>query len=302
MASDAHGHDHSHDHGHDHGHGDGHHEPHRPVAFYLGIAVFLSLVTAVELGPLFGYYRLPPLVLLLLSAAKFSTVVAFFMHLYDDAPVFTRLFAAPLIGATLMISVLMVLAHTFAPSPGKDSFAVEERYSDVWNKDCSSWLRSNHGNRWYCASPPIADARVQLTTRTDDRPKSAFGKGADAGVDLSAMSEADRKAWLMKRGGEVYGQICIACHQENGLGLPPNFPPLGKSDSELFTDKTNHARTIVKGFSGTLVVNGVQYSGAMPAQGGTLSDLEIAAVATYERNSFGNDLGIVLPEDVKAVR
>lgn len=297
MASDAHGHDHA----HGHGHGDGH-EAHRPVSFYLAIALFLSIITAVELGPLFDFYRLPPLVLLLLSAVKFSVVVAFFMHLYDDAPVFTRLFAAPLLGATLMVSVLMVLAHTFAPSPGKDSFAVEERYGDVWNRPCSSWLRSNHTNRWYCASPPIADARVQLTTRQDDRPVSAFGKGADAGVDLAAMSDADKKAWLMKRGGEVYGNICQACHQENGMGLPPNFPPLAKSDSDKFTDKGAHAHTIIHGLSGTIRVNGVEYSGAMPAQGGNLSDLEIAAVATYERNSWGNDLGVVLPEDVKAQR
>ena len=33
-----------------------------------------------------------------------------------------------------------------------------------------------------------------------------------------------------------------------------------------------------------------------------LNDIEIAAVATYERNSWGNDDGIVTPEDVAAVR
>jgi mono/diheme cytochrome c family protein len=291
MASESHGH--AHEHGHD--------ESHRPVSFYLGIAVVLTLITAFELGPLFQLYRLPALVLLGLSAFKFAMVVAFFMHLYDDAPVFTRLFAAPLIGAGLMVSVLMVLAHTFAPSPGKDSFAVQERYSDVWNQKCSSWLRSNHSNRWYCASPALSDARVALTTRLEDRPVSKIGTGADAGVDLAAMSEDQRKEWLMKRGGEVYNNICGACHQADGNGLPPNFPPLAASDSELFTVKENHLRVILKGYSGEIVVKGQKYNGAMPAQG-TLSDLEVAAVATYERNSWGNNLGIVMPEDVKAVR
>ena len=33
-----------------------------------------------------------------------------------------------------------------------------------------------------------------------------------------------------------------------------------------------------------------------------LSDFEIAAIATYERNSWGNADGVVLPEDVKAAR
>ena len=48
-------------------------------------------------------------------------------------------------------------------------------------------------------------------------------------------------------------------------------------------------------------MQGVAYNGAMPPQG-ALSDYDIAAVATYERHSWGNNDGIVLPDDVKAVR
>jgi cytochrome c oxidase subunit 2 len=45
----------------------------------------------------------------------------------------------------------------------------------------------------------------------------------------------------------------------------------------------------------------VKYNGAMPPQA-NLSDLQIAAVITYERNSWGNDYGVCLPADVKAAR
>ena len=56
-----------------------------------------------------------------------------------------------------------------------------------------------------------------------------------------------------------------------------------------------------KGISSEIVVNGATYNGAMPPQG-NLTDYEIAAAATYERTSWGNDDGIVLPADVAAVR
>ena len=281
-------------------HGHGEHESHRPVSFYLAIAAFLTVVTAFELGPLFDLYRLPALLLLALSAVKFFVVVAFFMHLWDDAQVYTRLFAAPLIGSSLMVGVLMVLHHTFSPSPVRDSVAVAERYGDTWNQPCNAWVRSGHSHRWYCSSPPIDDARVAALLPNDQKPKSAIGDGADAGVDLTAMNDADKKAFLIKKGESEYGTVCLACHQASGLGVPGAFPPLAGSD--YIVDSSVHVKVILNGLAGPVKVNGVDYNGAMQAWGGSLSDLQIAAIATYERNAWGNDLGVVLPEQVKALR
>lgn len=269
---------------------------HRSAFFYLAIALFLAILTGIEIGPLFEWFYLPAAALIALSVVKFFFVVAFFMHLWDDPPIFARLFVAPLIGAALMVIVLMLLHHTFSPAPGTDPFAVQERYRANWNGECSSWLRSSETNRWYCASPAIADARILR-----DSPFAAAG-AAEAGpiVDLAAMSETERKTWLMTRGEEVYGNTCAACHQANGMGVPPAFPPLAGS-VDFMGDPQNHARIIVHGLSGRIQVQGVEYNGAMPAQG-MLSDQDIAAVATYERNSWGNEGSIVLPEDVRAVR
>ena len=66
MSGDHHGHD-------DHAH--------RPVWHYLVIAGILSVVTLVELGPLFEWYTIPATGLLILSLFKFILVVALFMHL-----------------------------------------------------------------------------------------------------------------------------------------------------------------------------------------------------------------------------
>ena len=281
-------------------HESGHHEgAHRPTWHYIAIAAFLSIVTAAELGPLFGYYRLPPAVLLVLSAVKFFTVVAFFMHLWDDASIFTKLFAAPLLGAGLMVAVLMLLFHTYAPAPEKDNIAIQERYRENWNGDCSSWLRSNHSNRWYCASPPVEAARILAFS--DLAKKGAVAASKPAEVDLSQKSPEERHAFLMTHGKEVYDTYCAACHKPEGDGIPGAFPPL-KGSGAFYGDAKNHATIVTRGLSGKINVGGRDFDGKMPAWGEQLSDNDIAAAATYERNSWGNADGDVQPEDVASVR
>jgi mono/diheme cytochrome c family protein len=131
-------------------------------------------------------------------------------------------------------------------------------------------------------------------------------KAPEPKVDLATMPEADRKAWLMKKGEEVYttggsgGIACVTCHQATGAGLPPSFPPLvGQKD--FMGDCVRHAGFVVHGLTGKITIGGTDYNGAMPSQP-TLSDEEIAAAITYERNSWGNDFGICMPEDVAKAR
>lgn len=273
----------------------GHDEIHRPVSFYIGIAVMLGIITAVELGPLFDWYNIPTLVLLALSAFKFFVVVAFFMHLWDDDNVYSQLFGYPLVGSIMMVGVLMLLFKSYFPSPLEDSFAVQERYWENYSSECTSWLVSHRTNRQYCASPAIDQGRVFMHL--------AAG-GGDAGpaidIDLASMDDAGKKAALMELGETKYNEICAACHQKSGEGVPPAFPPL-KGSGEFYGDAKNHATIIVKGLSGEIEVQGVKYNGVMVPHG-FLSDLEIAAIATYERNAWGNNDGIVMPADVAAVR
>lgn len=266
----------------------------RSVFFYTSIAIFLGAVTLVELGPLFELYNLPAEVLLGMSVVKFFFVVAFFMHLWDDPGILSRVFVAPLIGATLMVMVLMLLFSTYEPSPQEDSFAVQERHYQNFNGECSSWLKSSVSNTTYCASPPLDPKRVALHTKKKDG-----GAAAGPTVDLSTLDDAGKMAALMEQGEKVYKQNCVACHQLNGAGVPGAFPPLAASD--YLGDAQKHARIIVHGLNGEIVVNGVTYNGAMAAFG-ALSDFDIAAVATYERNAWGNQFGLVLPADVAAVR
>ncbi len=114
---------------------------------------------------------------------------------------------------------------------------------------------------------------------------------------VAALAEASaNKVWdkgaLMARGESVYTRTCAACHQPSGEGLPGIFPALKASPIAL-GDVAAHLDIVINGKPGT----------AMAAWSDQLNDLEIAAVITYERNAWGNDVGdVVQPADVKAAR
>lgn len=147
--------------------------------------------------------------------------------------------------------------------------------------------------------PPAEPAKVEEAPAPAEPAKPAE-------VDLSTLSDADKLAKLMEIGKSVYetggsgGLACVTCHQANGEGLPPSFPPL-KGTKDLMGDCLKHASYVIKGLTGEIEVLGVKYNSAMPAQAG-LSDLEIAAVITYERQSWGNDYGLCTPEQVAEAR
>ena len=91
------------------------------------------------------------------------------------------------------------------------------------------------------------------------------------------------------QGERLYTVHCSNCHQKSGAGLGRVYPPLNQSD---FAD--NHFEDVIclmrNGRTGDLMVNGKLFNQAMPAT--TLSDLEIAEIATYVYNSWGRSKGI----------
>ena len=117
---------------------------------------------------------------------------------------------------------------------------------------------------------------------------------ADQKQKVAALADDPNKQWteaeLMAKGATVYTANCVACHQANGKGVPPAFPPL--DGSKIVTGPPEGQIDIV--------LNGKQGT-AMPAWK-QLSDSEIAAVVTYTRNSWGNTAGVVMPAAVKAAR
>jgi len=127
----------------------------------------------------------------------------------------------------------------------------------------------------------------------------------ERGEEIAKKSKPeDDKVWskteLMSRGKSAYDQHCSVCHKPDGAGMPPAFPGLIGSKVTV-GPVAKHLNVVVKGVKGT----------AMQAFGEQLSDADIAAIVTYERNSWGNDDngkhgkaagGLVQPKDVAAAR
>lgn len=112
-------------------------------------------------------------------------------------------------------------------------------------------------------------------------------KAAAASQDAGKVFQV---AELTAMGEKVYAANCVGCHQAKGEGLPPVFPALAGSKL-VKGPKAGVADIIVNGKAGT----------AMPAFGKQMSDTDLAAVATYVRNAWGNNAGdVVQPSEIKA--
>ncbi len=88
---------------------------HPPVRTYLIVAAVLAVITAVEVAVFYVTVLarvLAPL-LIVLSAAKFSLVAMFFMHLKSDHRAFSGLFVGPLVIAVAITLALLALFGAF---------------------------------------------------------------------------------------------------------------------------------------------------------------------------------------------
>lgn len=115
---------------------------------------------------------------------------------------------------------------------------------------------------------------------------------AEKKAEAAAIRELTEKTFtfdeLMAKGEAAYNQSCAACHMANGAGIPGVFPGLKDSPVALGPVE-GHLEAVVNGVPGT----------AMQAFGQQLSEVDLAAIITYERNAWGNNVGdMVQPIDV----
>lgn len=124
------------------------------------------------------------------------------------------------------------------------------------------------------------------------RPEAEFDAWiADQRLARALASEAavaDRnKTWtmaeLIPKGEAIYLEHCATCHQPNGMGQAGKYPAL--AGGEITTGNLrDHLNRVMNGKADT----------EMQAWAPQLSDLELAAVITFERNAWGNDTGDVV--------
>jgi cytochrome c oxidase subunit 2 len=113
---------------------------------------------------------------------------------------------------------------------------------------------------------------------------------------MAAAADDPNKKWnladLRAQGEKVFGANCVACHQVNGQGVKGAFPALDGSPL-VNGPRGRHIDIVLNGKQGT----------AMAPFGKQLSDTDVAAVITYERNAWSNKTGdVIQPSEIKAAR
>ena len=135
------------------------------------------------------------------------------------------------------------------------------------------------------AAAPAADAAA------DDTSSVAAASAADAAADQAGSDEGER----------VYGRVCVTCHQADGAGIAPAFPPLAGS-AVATGDAEVPIKIVLSGLTGEMTRDGTIFNGMMTPWASALSDAEIAAVLTYVRSNFGNSADAVTEAQVAGVR
>lgn len=117
----------------------------------------------------------------------------------------------------------------------------------------------------------------------------AAGDGSEpvnaAGNDNAALFEE-----YMTEGAQIFAQNCASCHGAEGNEALSTHVEIIADNSRAVSNTSRMLRRIVHG--------GIY----MPAIGAALEDREVAAVATFIRNSWGNEYDMVTEEEVVEIR
>jgi mono/diheme cytochrome c family protein len=105
-------------------------------------------------------------------------------------------------------------------------------------------------------------------------------------------------------GRRLYGDTCAKCHQQDGLGVAGQYPPLVGSEWVLSPGPARMIRIVLDTIQGPITVKGQQYNNTMTPWRDTLNDQQIAAVITYVRTQkeWGHTASPVTPEEVADIR
>ncbi len=149
----------------------------------------------------------------------------------------------------------------------------------------------------------VGSVKISASGSIEFQSKSLEEAKAEAKPDTDLKGE---DLTLFQMGKTIYSQegFCVTCHQEDGKGLSASgFPPLAGT-RWVVGSQERLIKIILHGLMGPIEVLGKEYPGQVPMTpyAGMLNDKEVAAVATYVRNSFGNKAAPVSPEKVAQVR
>jgi mono/diheme cytochrome c family protein len=190
------------------------------------------------------------------------------------------------------------LDNWFAPALDADVRRGLGAWSDADVVEYLKSGRNSHAN----ASASMADVvrnSTSLMSEADLTAIAAYLRAQPSHAIEPPKPEPDPK--VMAAGQAIYVDECSACHAVDGKAAPTYFPPLPGAAVTQSTDPTTVIRFILSGTQ-TVATDARPTPLSMPSYGWKLTDAQVAAVATYVRNSWGNSAPIVRASDVAKLR
>ena len=203
----------------------------------------------------------------------------------------------------LLITSQDVIHGWYVPQLGVNQYGIPGFVKDAWftatkvgtfRGQCSQICGKEHAFMPIVVEVKSAEDYAKWVAAEKAKMPPPEAVQTTAAAAPSAAAEDPNKKWtvdeLKAQGEKVYTANCAACHQGSGKGMPPAFPAL--AGSKLTTGaKGAHVDIVLKGKPGTAMAAFAQ-----------LSNSDLAAVITYERTSWGNKAGEVMPAEVAAAR
>ncbi|MEJ2288317.1 MAG: cytochrome c [Deinococcales bacterium] len=183
--------------------------------------------------------------------------------------------------ATQLAAVATYVRNTWGNSYGGVSVDVASEAVPQASKGSGSSSTSSSTSGSGASSGAASSGSSSSNATTSGSTSSGTSQ---AGAPSASSSTATVSSDAMQAGKKLYTSDCQGCHQPNGAGMPPTFPALASNDF-----LQNASAVMQRIFDG---------KGAMPSHP-SYTAKELADVATYIRNSFGNDFGPVSVEQAK---
>lgn len=190
---------------------------------------------------------------------------------------------------------LMPDARWYAPSLASP----DEAGVQLWPREQVVRLLKDGVSLHASASGPMAEVVFRSTQYLTDGDLDAMARYL-ASIPVSEGQPAKpgrADAEVMVAGSKVYERHCATCHGERGQGEPGMYPALAGNRAVTLASHINLLQAIQQGgFMPTTAGNRQPFG--MPPYGQVLNDGEIAAVATFIRQSWGNSAAPVSTLDV----
>jgi mono/diheme cytochrome c family protein len=171
-----------------------------------------------------------------------------------------------------------------------------------WSVDeVVTYLKTGH-NRVTAATGPMAEEISLSSSQMTDGDLKAIAtylKSLPGRRDTPQPLPSDDP--VMAAGGAIYRDQCSACHALDGRGVPRLFPSIADSSMVRSDNQATLIRIVLRG-ARSVATAAEPTAPGMPSYAWQLDDVQVAAVLTYIRNTWGAAASAVSAQEVNRAR